>query len=146
VFNWLDLININVLIIIVLMVAVAGMNMIATLLIIILDNTRLVGVLKALGAADGQVRRLFLHVALYVIGAGVVLGNAVAFGLAWLQRTTGWIRLPQESYYVSLVPVDYSVGKVLLLNAGIMAACGVLMLLPVLVVARIRPVQVLRFD
>jgi len=146
VFNWLDLINVNVAIILVLMVAVAGLNLIAMLLIVILDNTRLIGVLKAIGAGNAMVRKVFLYVALYVIGAGVLAGNALAFAVAAVQRSTGWFRLPQESYYVSVVPVDFSIGPAALLAAGIVAVCGIMMLLPVMIVSGIRPVRVLRFD
>ncbi len=146
IFNWLELIDINVVIIIVLMLAVAGMNMIATLLIIILDNTRLVGVLKSMGATDGMVRRVFLYVSVYVIGAGVAAGNLLAFSLGALQLYTGWFTLPPESYYVSSVPLAFDGWQLLLLNAGTITVCMAMMLLPVSVLSRIRPVKVLRFD
>lgn len=146
IFNWLDLLNMNVVIIIILMIAVAGINMISTLLILILENTRLIGIMKAMGASNASMRKIFILVAAYIIGIGILTGNAVAFLLCTLQNKFGWITLDQQSYYLDKVPVDFSLPQVLLLNIGAIVICIAMMLLPAMLVTRISPVKAIRFD
>jgi lipoprotein-releasing system permease protein len=146
IFNWLDLQNINVIIIITLILLVCGISMISTLLIIILENSTLIGVLKALGANDKSIRRIFIYVSIPVIGSGIVAGNIIAIVLCFLQLHFGFITLPQESYYVSQVPVNFSFSHLLLLNAGTLLACIIMLIGPSMVVSRIRPSSVIRFD
>src|SRR6185436_9721091 len=146
IFNWLDLLNINVIIIIVLMIVVAGINMISTLLIIILENTPMIGIMKAMGAEDISIRKVFLYVAVYIITIGLIIGNAFAFILCFLQWKFGWVALPQESYYVSVAPVDFSYLNILLLNIGTIILCSLMLVVPSMLVTKIQPVKAIRFD
>lgn len=146
IFAWLELLDTNVIVVIVLMVVVAIINMTSALLIIILERTPMIGVLKALGATNGTVRRIFLIDAAYILGAGILLGDLLGVGLCLLQQWTGLVTLPIESYYVDVVPVDLDVMPILLLNAGTLAVCVLALVLPSLLVARIAPVKAIRFD
>jgi lipoprotein-releasing system permease protein len=146
IFSWLDLQNINVVIIITLILLVAGISMISTLLIIILENSTLIGILKSLGASDISIRKIFIYIALPVIGTGIVFGNVAGLGLCLLQQQFGIITLPQESYYVSQVPVNFSIPNLLLLNLGTIVACFLMLIGPSMVISRISPTKVIRFD
>ncbi|MBK6543405.1 MAG: ABC transporter permease [Flavobacteriales bacterium] len=145
IFAWLELLDTNVLVVIILMVVVAIINMTSALLIIILERTTMIGVLKALGASNGLVRRIFLIDGAYILGIGIVGGDLLGLALAWLQRITGLVRLPIESYYVDQVPVDLSLWPVLVLNLGTLVVCVAALLLPSLLVTRIAPARAIRF-
>jgi lipoprotein-releasing system permease protein len=145
-FDWLDLQDMNVIIILVLMVLVSGMAMISTLLILILERTSMIGVLKALGARNLSIRRIFLYNAAYIVGKGLLFGNIAGIGICMVQKYTGIITLPQESYFMSVVPINIDIIHILLLNAGTLAACTLMLLLPSFIVARISPVKAIRFD
>jgi len=146
IFNWLDLQNINVYIIIALMVLVASINMISTLLILVLENVTMIGILKSIGASDVSIRRIFLYMAAYLVGAGMLTGNIIALTLCGLQYHYGLIKLPQESYYVSVVPVNLSVISLLAINAGTLLCCMLMLIIPSMVVSKISPVRAIRFD
>ena len=146
IFDWLDLQDINVLIILILMVLVSGITMISTLLILILERTNMIGILKALGMPNGGIRRIFLINAVYIIGQGLLWGNLVGFSLCLIQQNYGIIKLPQESYYVSVVPVNLDIFNILLLNVGTVLVCIAMLLLPSLVTSRISPVRAIRFS
>jgi lipoprotein-releasing system permease protein len=146
IFDWLDLQDINVLIILVLMVLVSGITMISTLLILILERTNMIGILKALGMPNRGIRRVFLINAVYIIGQGLFWGNLVGATLCILQQKYGIITLPQESYYVSVVPVNLELWNILLLNAGTVVVCLAMLLLPSFVTSRISPVNAIRFS
>jgi lipoprotein-releasing system permease protein len=146
IFDWLDLQDINVLIILVLMVLVSGITMISTLLILILERTNMIGILKALGMPNRGIRRVFLINAVYIIGQGLFWGNLVGATLCILQQKYGIITLPQESYYVSVVPVNLELWNILLLNAGTVVVCVAMLLLPSFVTSRISPVKAIRFS
>jgi lipoprotein-releasing system permease protein len=146
IFNWLDLLNINVIIIIVLMIIIAGINMISTLLIIILENTPVIGILKAMGAEDISIRKIFLYVSVYIITIGLIIGNIFAFALCFLQWKYGIITLPQESYYVSVAPVDFSFMKIIILNIGTIILCSLMLIIPSMYVSKIQPIKAIRFD
>jgi len=145
IFDWLDLQDINVLIILILMVLVSGITMISTLLILILERTNMIGILKALGMSNGGIRRVFLINAAYIIGQGLFWGNFVGFTLCIVQQKYGIITLPQESYYVSVVPVNLDLWNILLLNAGTIIVCLLMLLLPSFVTSRISPVKAIRY-
>ena len=104
IFDWLNFQDVNVIIIILLMLVVAGFNMISGLLILILEKTNMIGVLKALGSDDVTIRRIFLYQAAYLIGKGLFWGNLIGIGLAFLQLKTGLISLDPSSYYIKTVP------------------------------------------
>jgi lipoprotein-releasing system permease protein len=146
IFDWLNFQDINVIIIILLMLIVAGFNMISGLLILILEKTNMIGVLKSLGAEDITLRRVFLYQAAYLIGKGLLWGNFIGIGLAYLQLKTGVIKLDPSSYYIKTVPVNLELTQILLLNAGTMAAIIIMLLVPSQLISRITPVKAIRFD
>jgi lipoprotein-releasing system permease protein len=146
IFDWLNFQDVNVIIIILLMLIVAGFNMISGLLILILEKTNMIGVLKSLGAEDITIRRVFLYQAAYLIGKGLFWGNLIGIGLAFLQLKTGVITLDPSSYYIKTVPVNLELIHILLLNAGTMAAIILMLLVPTKLISRITPVKAIRYD
>lgn len=145
IFAWLELLDTNVWVVIILMVIVAIINMTSALLIIILERTNMIGTLKAIGATNGTIRRIFLIQAAYILGMGLIIGDIVGIGLALIQKYYGIITLPVESYYVNSVPVHLSFGPILLLNVGTLAICLVALILPSMLVTRIAPVKAIKF-
>lgn len=146
IFAWLELLDTNVVVVIVLMVVVAIINMTSALLILILERTNMIGVLKAMGAGNGTIRRIFLIDAAYMLGTGIVAGDVLGIGLALVQKSTGLVRLPIESYYVDVVPIDLAWGPILLLNAGTLVVCIGALVLPSMLVTRIAPARAIRFE
>ena len=146
IFDWLKLQDMNVYIILILMVLVAGINMISTLLILILERTNMIGILKALGAKNWSIRKIFLYNAAYLIGRGLIWGNIIGISLCVLQLTTGFIKLPQESYYVSVVPINLNVWHILLINFGSLLICLLMLIVPSYIVTKISPVKAIRFS
>ncbi len=146
IFDWLDLQDINVLIILILMIMVSAITMISTLLILILERTNMIGILKALGMNNFAIRKIFLYNSVYIIGIGVLWGNAVSFILCLIQQYFGVIKLPQESYYVSVVPVNLDIVNILLLNAGTIAVCSLMLIIPSYIITKISPIRAIRFD
>jgi lipoprotein-releasing system permease protein len=146
IFDWLNFQDMNVLIIIILMLLVAGFNMISGILILILEKTNLIGILKALGAENKTIRKVFLYQAAYLIAKGLLWGNAIGIGLAMIQLKTGLITLDPASYYIKTVPVNLQLSHILLLNAGTMAAIIMMLIIPSQLVSRITPVKAIRYD
>jgi lipoprotein-releasing system permease protein len=146
IFDWLNFQDINVIIIIFLMLVVAGFNMISGLLILILEKTNMIGILKALGSEDLIIRRVFLFQAAYLIGKGLLWGNLIGIGLAFIQLKTGVITLDPSSYYIKTVPVNLELAHILLLNAGTMAAIIIMLLVPSQLISRITPVKAIKYD
>ena len=146
IFAWLELLDTNVIVVIVLMVIVAIINMTSARLIIILERTSMIGVLKALGSTNTTIQRIFLIDAAFILGVGVILGDLLGIGLCLVQQHFGIVHLPIESYYVDVVPVDLDLLPVFLLNAGTVVVCVLALLLPSLLVTRIAPVKAIRFD
>jgi lipoprotein-releasing system permease protein len=146
IFDWLNFQDLNVIVIIVLMLIVAGFNMISGLLIIILEKTNMIGVLKALGSEDKTIRRVFLYQAAYLIIKGLFWGNVIGIGLAVLQLKTGLLTLDASSYYIKTVPINIQFTHLLLLNAGTMAAIILMLLVPSQLISRITPVKAIRYD
>lgn len=146
IFNWLELQNINVAIIITLMVMVTSIAMISTLLILILENTASIGLLKALGSQDASLRKIFIYLAGYIILQGAFWGNVIGLGLCWIQHRFGVLKLEQESYYMPVVPVNFTFSGWLLINVVAILICTLMLIIPSAVVAKISPVKVLRFD
>jgi lipoprotein-releasing system permease protein len=146
IFDWLNLQDMNVIIILALMVAVAIINMISTLLILILEKTNMIGVLKSLGAKNRSVRKIFLYNAAFIIGRGLLFGNLLGIGLALLQNHFGFITLDQESYYVATVPILLQPIAVMLLNMGTLLVCLIFLLFPSYIITRISPVKAIRWD
>ena len=128
------------------MLIVAGFNMISGLLILILEKTNMIGVLKSLGSEDATIRRVFLYQAAYLIGKGLFWGNFIGIGLAYLQLKTGLITLDASSYYIKTVPVNLDLMHILLLNIGTMAAIVMMLLVPSQLISRITPVKAIKYD
>jgi len=128
------------------MLIVAGFNMISGLLILILEKTNMIGILKALGSEDKAIRRVFLYQAAYLIGKGLLWGNLIGIGLAYLQLKTSIITLDPSSYYIKTVPINLELSHILLLNAGTMAAIIIMLLVPSQLITRITPVKAIRYD
>lgn len=145
IFDWLELQNINVIIILALMVLVAGMNMISTLLILILERTNMIGILKALGTHNWSIRKIFLYNAAYLIGKGLLWGNVIGIGMCIVQKYTGFLKLSQESYYVSVIPIDFSLTNILIINLGTFGISILMLLIPSYVISKISPVKSIRF-
>ena len=146
IFDWLDLQDMNVIIILVLMVAVAVINMISTLLILILEKTNMIGVLKALGTKNNSVRKIFLYNAAFIIGRGLLFGNLLGLGLAFLQHYFRVFTLDQESYYVPYVPINLDLLPVILLNVGTLLLCLLFLIVPSYVITKISPVKAIRWE
>ena len=146
IFDWLDLQTMNELIILSLMIVVAAINMITALLILILERTNMIGIMKALGANNVSIRRLFLLYSAVIIAVGLLAGNAFGIGLCLLQQHFHFITLPQESYYLSYAPVAINWSWILFLNAGTVLTTIVLLIIPSMLVSRISPVKAIRFE
>jgi len=146
IFDWLALQDMNVVIILSLMIAVSAITMISTLLILILERTSMIGVLKALGLPNRRIRKIFVYHALYILGWGVGTGNLVGFTLCFIQLKWGVIGLPQESYYVPVVPIHLDLINILLLNLVSVTACYLMLIVPSLIITRINPVRAIRFS
>ncbi len=146
IFDWLALQDTNVAIILTLMVLVSGIAMISTLLILILERTNMIGILKALGMRNSGIRKIFLYNSAYIIGKGLLWGNLAGITLCWLQLHFGIIKLPQESYYVSVVPINLYYLPILLINIGTLLVCMILLIVPSHIISRIQPVKAIRWD
>ena len=146
IFTWLDLLDLNVWIILALMLCVAGFTMISGLLIIILERTSTIGVLKALGARGATVRKTFLWFAVFIIGKGMLIGNAAGLGLMLLQRLTGAVRLDAATYYVDVVPVEFNPLAILLLNAATLIVSVIVLVAPSYLASRVRPARSMRYE
>jgi len=144
-FDWLTLTDVNVQVILVLMLLVAGINMISALLIMILERTPAIGILKAMGSTDRSIREIFLGVSAYLIGLGMIIGNVIGLGFCLIQNATHAIKLNQVVYYMSYVPIDLNWQAVLLLNLGTLVACLVMLIVPSYLVTRINPLKAIRF-
>lgn len=146
VFDWLNLQKVNEWIILILMFLVALINMVTSLLILILERTNMIGILKAMGANNKSIRRIFLLNASNIILRGMLWGNIIGIGLCLLQLQFGLIRLPEESYYVSVAPVQLDWLWIILLNVGTFIVSIVFLIIPSLFVASIRPIRAIRFN
>ena len=146
IFAWLDLLNMNVIVIILLMLLVAGFNIVSGLIILILDGIQLIGTLKALGANNRFVRRIFITQAAMLIGKGVVWGNILGLGLAAIQYFFHLIPLDAKTYFVSYVPVAFPWGWWALLNSATILISLLILLLPSLIITKISPAKVMHFE
>lgn len=131
IFQWLNLLDLNVWIILALMLAVAGVTMVSGLLIIILERTTMIGVLKALGARNKTIRHIFLWFAVFIIGRGLILGDAIAMTLLLLQRYTGIVKLDPTTYYVDTAPVEINIPIIIALNVATLLASVFVLIAPV---------------
>jgi lipoprotein-releasing system permease protein len=146
VFTWLELLDINVWIILALMVCVAGFTMISGLLIIILERTQMIGVLKAIGARNKTIRHTFLWFAAFIIGQGLLLGNILGFAIILLQRTTGLLTLDPQTYYVSEVPMEVNIPLFVLLNIATLLISIFVLIAPSYLISHIHPAKSMRYE
>lgn len=146
IFEWLKLFDTNIAIIIGIMILVAGINMITALLVLILERTQTIGVLKALGSTNWSIRKLFLYNASYLIFRGLVIGNVVGLTLLLIQKYYAVIQLDPETYYVSSAPVSINLWHVLALNAGTLVLCLLMLLIPSYIITKISPAKAVKFE
>ena len=146
IFTWLDLLDLNVWIILALMLCVAGFTMISGLLIIILERTSMIGLLKALGARNGLIRKTFLWFAVFIIGRGMAVGNIIGIGLTALQALTGIVKLDPATYYVETVPVEFNLPVIILINAATLIVSVFVLIAPSYLVSRVHPARSMRYE
>ena len=146
IFSWLDLLDLNVWIILAIMTAVAVVTMISGLLIIILERTTMIGVLKALGARNSTVRHTFLWFAAFIIGKGLLIGDALALALILLQKFTGFAKLDPQTYYVDVVPVELDWMLIIALNVATMLIALFVLIAPSYLVSHIHPAKSMRYE
>ena len=146
IFSWLDLLDLNVWIILILMICVAGFTMISGLLIIILERTNMIGVMKALGARNKVIRHTFLWFAVFIIGKGMLWGNILGIGIVTLQKLTGLIKLDPATYYVDIVPVEINIPMILLINICTLIVSVFVLIAPSYLISHIHPAKSMRYE
>ncbi|MCC9072863.1 FtsX-like permease family protein [Flavobacterium sp. F-65] len=146
IFDWLELFDFNIVVILGIMIIVATINMVVALLVLILERTQMIGILKALGANNWVIRKIFLYNALYLILRGLFWGNLIGISLLLIQQHFGIVQLNPENYYVNQAPVYLNWGYVLLLNLLTITVCFLVLLIPSYIITKISPVKAIRFD
>ncbi|MDT0556700.1 ABC transporter permease [Patiriisocius hiemis] len=146
IFEWLDLFDFNIVLIIGIMILVASINMITALLVLILERTQMIGILKALGSSDWAVRKIFLYNAMYLIGKGLFWGNVIGLGILFIQKQFKLFPLDPTTYYVTEAPVYFDVVHILLLNIATFLLCLFFLLVPSYLISKISPVKAIRFE
>lgn len=146
IFGWLDILDNNVLVIIALVLAVAGFNMVSGLLILILERTNMIGILKALGAPNKGIRTIFIYLATYIIGRGILLGNIIGISLCLVQSHYGVFKLDPVNYYLDTVPVNLEIVPLVLLNIGTLVITVAMMFLPTFLITKITPSKAIKFE
>ena len=146
IFEWLKLFDFNIIIILVVMIVVATINMVVALLVLILERTQMIGILKALGANDWSVRKIFLYNAFYLIARGLFWGNLIGVSLLLIQQYFGVVKLNPENYYVNQAPVYLNFGYIALLNLLTIIICFLVLLIPSYIITKISPVKAIRYN
>ena len=146
IFEWLKLFDFNILVILIVMIVVSTINMVVALLVLILERTQMIGILKAMGANNWNIRKIFLYNAFYLIARGLFWGNLIAISLLLIQKTFGVVQLNPENYYVSQAPVSINLFHILLLNAGTVLVCLLVLMIPSYIITKISPAKAIRFD
>ncbi len=146
IFEWLKLFDFNIIVILIVMIAVSTINMVVALLVLILERTQMIGILKSLGANNWNIRKIFIYNSFYLITKGLFWGNLIGISLLLLQKYFGIIKLNPESYYVNEAPVDINLFYILLLNIGTIAICLLVLLIPSYIITKISPSKAIRFD
>lgn len=145
IFEWLKLFDFNIIVILIIMIVVATINMVVALLVLILEKTQMIGILKSLGASNWSIRKIFLYNAMYLIFKGLLWGNIIGVGLLLLQKQFGFVKLDPENYYVTTAPVDVNILYIVLLNLGTTMICLLVLLVPSYVITKISPVKAIKF-
>ncbi|MDO6517672.1 ABC transporter permease [Zobellia uliginosa] len=147
IFEWISLFDFNIILIIGIVIIVSGFNMITALLVLILERTQMIGILKALGSANWSIRKVFLYNATYLIGIGLFWGNLIGLGVIVLQDRFKVLKFPNpKEYYIEYVPVHIDVFTVLALNAGVLVLCVLMLLIPSYIITKISPVKAIKFE
>ena len=147
IFQWIGLFDFNIALVIGIMIIVGGINMITALLVLILERTQMIGIFKALGTSNWSVRKIFLYNAAYLIGVGLFWGNLIGLGVLLLQQKFRLFKFPNpKEYYIDYIPVHISISTVLLLNAGVMVLCLLMLLIPSYIITKITPVKAIKFE
>ncbi len=146
IFEWLKLFDFNIIVILVIMIVVSTINMVVALLVLVLERTQMVGILKSLGANNWTVRKIFLYNAAHLIIKGLLWGNIIGVGLLLVQKYTGIIKLNPENYYVNQAPVNINLWSILLLNLGTITICLLVLLIPSYIITKISPVKAIKFS
>jgi len=146
IFDWLSLLDMNVWVILILMVLVAGFNMVSSLLVIILERAQMIGILKAMGARNWSIRRVFLYFSGLLILKALVIGNILGIGICLIQQYTHVLKLDPSSYYLEYVPINLTVWHVLLLNVGTVVITILMLLLPSYFITKVSPEKTIRFE
>ncbi|MCD8269364.1 MAG: ABC transporter permease [Parabacteroides sp.] len=146
IFNWLDVLDVNVVVILVLIFAVAGFTMISGLLIIILERTNMIGILKALGQSNASIRKIFLYISFFLIGKGMLWGNVIGIVICLIQAHFHIITLDPSTYYLDAVPIDLNIFSLVLLNVGTLVLSMLMMLGPSYLITKIDPAKSIRFE
>ncbi|HJF43134.1 ABC transporter permease [Coprobacter fastidiosus] len=145
-FNWLDLLDMNVWVILILMAVVAGFTMISGLLIIILERTNMIGILKALGATNYSIRKIFIYISIFLVGKGMIWGNIIGILLCLLQAHFKLIKLDPDVYYIPAVPIELNFGYILILNISCLVISLLMLIGPSYLVSLIRPAKSIKFE
>lgn len=145
-FNWLDLLDTNVVVILVLMGFVSGFTLISCVFILILERVRLIGLLKALGATNRQIRNIFILLGGRVVLFGMIFGNVISLGLIFLQLKFKFIPLDPKAYYLDFMPVEITIGQIVALNVGVIVLSAMLMLIPTSIISRISPSATMHYE
>lgn len=145
IFDWLNLQDITVIIVLIIMVIVATLNLVTCLIILVLERTRMIGILKAVGAPDAIIQRIFLFQGAIITIFGLVLGNAFGLLICWLQDKYGFITLPEDAYFISKAVVKLEWWHLLLVNGGTFLICFLVLMIPTLVVRKMQPVRAIQF-
>ena len=146
VLSWLGLLDFNVMVILVIMICLAGFTMVSGLLILILERTVTIGVLKALGASNARIRHTFMWFASFIVVRGMLIGDAVGLLLILLQKYFGWVRLNPETYYLDVVPVELNIGWIVGINVASLIVTMLALVLPGFLVSRVQPAKAIQFD
>jgi len=145
-FDWLNMLNKNVGILLGVIILVASFNMVSIVLILIMERTQMIGLLKACGARDSQIRQMFMYTGMRLIGKGLLYGNIIGLGLAFLQYHFRFIPLDPENYYMTFVPISWDWFTIIALNIGTFGVISLVLLIPTLIISRIQPIKSIRFD
>ncbi|MBR9853054.1 MAG: ABC transporter permease, partial [Algicola sp.] len=147
IFEWIGLFDFNIALIIGIMIIVGGINMITALLVLILERTQMIGILKALGSANWSIRKVFLYNAAYLIAIGLFWGNLIGLGVIFLQDRYRMFKFPNpQEYYIEYIPVHMDLTTILLLNIGVMVLCLLMLLIPSYIITKITPVKAIQFE
>lgn len=145
-FSWLELLDTNVVVIFLLMLAVAGLTLVSSLFILILDRVRLIGILRAIGASKVTVRRIFIDMAMRIVGLGMIIGNVLGLGVLLFQQSTHFVKLDPQMYYLSFVPVEFNVTAIVCLNIGVAVAAWLILILPARLASTIDPAKAMSYE